>query len=306
MARVAICFPGQGSQSNMMGFDLYNKSDDYRMMLDKVFLLIPELKDIIFSEDDNRINQTRYSQPAIFSNQVAIYNLIKDKLENDVVFCGFSLGEYSAFACSGLFDYENGLDIVNARALAMDSLADSGIMYAVIGVEKDELISIVDQVNKEFNTKIEIANSNTQKQQVIAGDEYDFELVMDALKESNIRKIIKLKVSGAFHTSRFTPIAEEFCDKIKDVELAKFNSKVYSNIDGKVIEEKDMLTYFKNHMVQGVDFYQEIVNMLADGVETFIEIGEVSVLSSMIKSVNREVKLIHIKSMEDIQNLEVL
>lgn len=305
MGKIAVCFPGQGSQSNKMGYELYEKSSEYRTMLDQAFSLIPDLKEIVFSEDDVRINQTRYSQPAIYSNQVAIYNLIKDKL-SDVAFCGFSLGEYSAFACSGLYDYQTGLEIVNERAMAMDSLIDSGVMYAVIGVEKDELVSIVNQVNQELGTKIEIANLNTQKQQVIAGDQVDFDLAMDALKESSIRKIIQLKVSGAFHTSRFAPIADQFCDKIKDVELANLNKEVYSNIDGKIIEENDMLTYFKNHMVQGVDFYQEVVNMLADGIDTFIEIGEVSVLSSMIKSVNRDVKLIHIKSMEDIENLEVL
>lgn len=305
MGKIAVCFPGQGSQSNKMGYELYEKSPEYKVMLDQAFTLIPELKDIVFSEDDVRINQTRYSQPAIYSNQVAIYNLIKDKLK-DVVFCGFSLGEYSAFSCSGLFDYETGLHIVNERAIAMDSLVDSGVMYAVIGVEKKELIDIMNEINGSLGTNIELANSNTQKQQVIAGDQADFDIAMDSLKKSNIRKIIQLKVSGAFHTSRFLPVAEQFCDSIKNVRLSELDSVVYSNIDGDVVSSTDMLEYFKMHMVQGVDFYQEVNNMLSDGIDTFIEIGQVSVLSSMIKSLSRDVNLIHIKSIEDIENLEVL
>ncbi|MGL5021387.1 MAG: ACP S-malonyltransferase, partial [Mycoplasmatales bacterium] len=149
-------------------------------------------------------------------------------------------------------------------------------------------------------------NSNTEKQQVLAGVEIDFQKAIQLLKDSSIRKVIKLKVSGAFHTSRFERTASEFCKSINDIKLDDLNNDVYSNVTAKVLEKDiDMKQYFKNHMVTGVDFYNEIVNMLADGYDTFIEIGEVSVLSSMIKNVNRDVNVIHINSLEAIEKLEV-
>lgn len=306
MGKIAVCFPGQGSQKNLMGYDLYQTNDMYKKMIDQAFEILPELKTIMFNQENALINQTRYSQVAIYSNQVALYTLLKEKLPN-VGFAGFSLGEYSAFACAGLYTYEEGLEIINQRSILMDGLKNSGVMYAVIGVIKEELEQIIDNINKKLNVQLEIANCNTEKQQVLAGLEIDFIKAMSELEDTKIKKIVKLKVSGAFHTSRFLQPAKEFFKKVENMEFKELKTDVYSNITADVINtETNMKKYFEEHMVTGVAFYQEVMRMIADGYDTFIELGEIKVLGSMIKSINRDVKIIHINSLSGIESLEEL
>lgn len=301
MAKIAIIFPGQGSQKTMMGNDLYLINENYKKMIDAANGVNDKLIEVMYTENNELINDTLYSQLAIFSNQIGILELIKNRFDlSNVAYAGFSLGEYSALCAGGCFDYESGLNILNKRAIAM-SKNNAGCMYAVIGKKQEETVEIIKEINEQFNTNIQLANLNTETQQVIAGLESDFDKVMDALSQQ-IKRIIKLNVSGAFHTTYFEETADEFVNSISD---CTFNSpvNVYSNLNGRLIDSIDF-EYLKNHMVNGVRFYDEVQEMIKDGYDTFIEIGEVSVLSAMVKKTDRSVNIIHINSFESIDNLE--
>lgn len=301
MAKIAFIFPGQGSQKSMMGHSLYNTNESYKKMIDQANLVNPKLIDVMYDEGNELINDTLYSQLAIYSNQMGLLNLISKRFDiTNVAYAGFSLGEYTALCAGGCFDYETGINILNNRAHAM-SKNNSGCMYAVIGKTQEELVEIISNINAEFSTNIQIANLNTETQQVLAGLESDFDKVIESIK-AQIKRVIKLNVSGAFHTSYFSETADEFNESIKDVEFNK-PTNVYSNVTGKLVEEVNF-DYLKTHMVTGVRFYDEVKQMIADGYDTFIEIGEVSVLGAMVKKADRSLNIIHINSLESIDDLE--
>lgn len=307
MSKIAILFPGQGSQTNMMGKSIYDNNLEYKNHIDLAFKEFDKLKNVLYIMDNELINNTRYSQLAIFSNQVALFELVKPYLVNhEVAMSGFSLGEYSALCCSECFDYQTGLKIINVRSELMDTLNDSGVMYAAIGVEYDELSDIIKVINTACSVNIEIANSNTKTQQVLASSQEDFDCAMELLKDSKIKKLIKLKVSGAFHTSRFDNVANDFVSKLSNIKYELPKYKVYKNLDANIHDTSDLNVYFKDHMVNGVKFYQQILNMINDGYDTFIEISETSILNSMVKSIDRNVKLIHVKDLESLKQLEEL
>lgn len=301
MAKVAFIFPGQGSQKSMMGFDVYQANDNYKSLIDMANSVNPDLIDVMYSEGNEKINDTLYSQLAIFSNQMGLLNLIQNRFDiTDVAYAGFSLGEYTALCAGGCFDYEAGVKILDARAKAM-SKNNQGCMYAVIGKKQEELVEIMNVINTENKTNIQIANLNTETQQVLAGLESDFELVLEQI-QAQIKRVIKLNVSGAFHTSYFNETADEFNEAIKDVTFNDV-SNVYSNLTGKTVTTIDH-EYLKQHMINGVRFYDEVKQMIADGYDTFVEIGEASVLGAMVKKADRSLNIIHINSIESIDKLE--
>lgn len=301
MAKVAFIFPGQGSQKSMMGFDVYQANDNYKFLIDMANNVNPDLIDVMYNEGNEKINDTLYSQLAIFSNQMGLLKLIQNRFDTtNVAYAGFSLGEYTALCAGGCFDYEAGVKILDARAKAM-SKNNEGCMYAVIGKTQEELVEIMNTINSENNTNIQIANLNTETQQVLAGLESDFELVLEQI-QAQIKRVIKLNVSGAFHTSYFNTTADEFNEAIKDVTFNEVNN-VYSNLTGNVVTTIDH-EYLKQHMINGVRFYDEVKQMISDGYDTFVEIGEASVLGAMVKKADRSLNIIHINSIESIDKLE--
>lgn len=304
MTNIAIVFPGQGSQANLMGTS-FKENSCYQDIQKIAYQLNPELEAIINSEDDSRINQTEYSQLAICTNQLGIWNIIKNQyIPTDYAVAGFSLGEYTAFSLAGELSYETALNIVNKRAVQMAKLNGVGTMKAIIGLNYNELENLLEDLNMKYNTNITIANYNMEKQIVVAGSRNDFELIDEELTMT-ARKVVELKVSGAFHTDIFSNVAKEFTSEITEDLPINLNGRFYSNISADIETSIDS-EYLIEHMVTGVNWYNQVNKMLDDGIDTFIEIGEKSVLIPMIKKINRKVKTIHINCEESIKNLEDL
>ncbi len=304
MSNIAIVFPGQGSQGNQMGESFLN-NEIYQNCQIKAYDLQSELKAIIASKDDERINQTEYSQLAICANQLGIWQVINDMYQiSDYAVAGFSLGEYTALALAANLSPEKLLDIVYKRSLQMAKLNGVGTMKAVIGLTYDELTVVLEQLNTKHHTNISIANYNLEKQIVIAGMKSDFDKIDDELTQ-NARRIVELKVSGAFHTELFSEVASEFAQQINDYLPINLTTKLYSNVTADQISIIDA-NYLIQHMVTGVNWYAQVNKMIEDGIDTFVEIGEKSVLIPMIKKINRKLKTIHVSNEEDLIKLEEL
>lgn len=304
MNNIAVVFPGQGAQSNLMGLS-FKENVTYQEVQKIAYQYENELSTIINSEDDERINQTEYSQLAICANQLGIWQVIKEEFQiGEYATCGFSLGEYSALALAAELELSTIFDIVNKRSKQMAKLNGNGTMKAIIGLNYEELSELLSELNVKHDTNIAIANYNLEKQIVIAGSVEDFNKIDSELNEK-ARRVVELKVSGAFHTDIFTDVAKEFTQEITANLPMSLVNKFYSNVTADTLSKVDA-DYLIKHMVTGVNWYAEVNKMIADGIDTFVEIGEKSVLCPMIKKINRKVTTIHISSEEDLVKLEEL
>ncbi len=301
MSKTAIIFSGQGSQVCQMGSG-FKTNEAYRRVIETIAGVRKDINYLLQTSNQAEIDDTLNAQIALFANQIAIYQTISEQLDlQDVVYAGFSLGEYTAMCAAGVTDIPTMASIIDQRANAMAKENGNGTMKAIIGLEYPEMSEKVTELNEKYQTNIQIANYNQKNQIVLAGTEADFSKIIDELTHGKIR-VIDLKVSGAFHTDLFKNCAQSFASQIENVEF-KTVDNLYSNVTAKALSTIDG-EYLQTHMTTGVNWYPEVQQMIADGVDTFIEINEKSTLLPMIKRIDRKVNLIHVKELADLEKLE--
>ncbi len=302
MEKVAILFPGQGSQFNQMGAD-FREYPQYQAVQSELFTIIPEAKLALNGELD--INDTRYAQPILFANQIGILEVVKANFEvSDVVYGGFSLGEYSAYYATGKYDVANGLQIIQSRSSLMAEVKTTYATKVVLGLTKDSLTSVTRELNKNLEQPVIISNYNLEKQLLINFDKADTEVVTDALKQAGAKRIVDLAVSGPFHTPLYAEAANQFQQFIGETNLMPGTDNLYLNLTGRKYNGEDLAVVMHDHMLTGVAWKTEIESMIADGIETFVELGSKSVVSSMVKKINRKVTVITVETIEDLEKLE--
>ncbi len=303
MNNIAIIFSGQGSQIENMGA-AFNGDENYQSTLQQIGNVRSDINYLLTQASQVELDDTNNAQIALFANQIAILEALKAKFAiNDTVYAGFSLGEYSAICASGACSITDMACVIDKRAREMAKLNGCGHMQAVIGHDYEILSNLIDQLNIKYRTDVRIANYNQKNQMVIAATSEDLKQINDELVASKA-KVIDLKVSGAFHTMMYKQAAEQFAEQISELEFRKVDN-LYSNLHADLIDNVSS-EYLKQHMINGVNWYPQIEKMLADGVDTFVEINAKSTLLPMIKRINRQAKLIHIASLEDINKLEDL
>jgi len=293
----AFMFSGQGAQFASMGKDFYELDivkDIYKRASIKLGY---SLEEISFNEDD-RLNQTIYTQPAIFTMCVAIFEVLKDKgIKPDYVL-GLSLGEYAALYSALAFDLETGLEIIQARASIMQEVCDktNGGMIAVLGMDRE----IVERVIKEFN--YEIANYNCPGQIVVGGDKSLLKEVSEKLIENGAKRAIPLNVSGAFHTSYMDEASDKFNNFLQSASINEPNKNIIMNVTGKPYD-KDITKYMTNQVNSSVRFEDSIKYLIEQGVDEFIEIGPGKVLSGFVKKVDRKLSIKNIQFVSDLEGV---
>ncbi|MGL4590071.1 MAG: ACP S-malonyltransferase [Mycoplasmatales bacterium] len=303
MSKVAIVFPGQGSQYFQMGFDFFNEPNctKYQEIQSLLFAKNPNLKACLYEEETVALNETQNAQLGILGMELGIFAQISEKIKPDAV-AGFSLGEYSALCASGIFSVEEIIEIVAIRSKLMHESQVAGEMHAVLKVTYEELVAHL----KAIDSKLEVANYNTEQQVILSGTSDDFMRDLPKLKELGVRKIMKLKVAGPFHSSLYRETSELF-----KVELSKFKADapktdLYLNTTAQKYTTENIEEQMVKHLITGVNWYPQIKQMIADGITTFIEIGPGNTLSGMIKKIDSNVEVINIEKLEDIQKVEEL
>ncbi len=305
MSKVAILFPGQGSQFNNMGADFFEACEEYRRVVEQTYTQMPSVKDAL--EGNLDINDTRYAQPVLFSNQVGIYEVLKNRYDlSDVVYGGFSLGEYSAYYATGKFDLELGLKIISKRAEEMAVVETTYDTKIVLGLTKDKLVSCVNEINTKSNYEVMISNYNLEKQLLINFDQSDSELVTSSLKEAGAKRILDIAISGPFHTKLYAQAAANVQAFISDYDLKSQDENLYLNLTGQKYNGEELALIMHDHMLMGVQWQTEIEAMIADGVDTFVELGSKSVVSNMVKKINRKANIIQIENVTDLEKVEDL
>lgn len=305
MGKTAVIFPGQGAQYVGMAKDFYDNFEDSKKVFDEADdVLDIELKKICFEENDD-INKTEYTQPAMVAAEVAIYEHLKNAGLKADVFAGLSLGEYSALVAAGAMTLADGIKTVRRRGILMQNEVPLGMggMAAVIAMDADKIAEICENTPG----KVQIANYNCPGQIVISGEAEAVKAASAALAEAGAKRVIPLNVSGPFHSQMLVPAGEKLYDFLQGVDVAEGFAPYYCNVDAEEITDaakvKELL---KRQVYSSVRWQQTIENMIADGVDTFIEVGPGKTLTGFMKKINREVKSINIATVDDLAKLEEL
>ena len=293
--KVAFLFAGQGVQYVGMGKELYEKSNTFKSIFDK---LPSDVKDICFNGPEEDLNNTLNAQPAILATSYGIASVLKEK-GIDCEFCaGLSLGEYSALTYSGVFNIDDVIEIVRQRGSIMADALPLGTtgMAAIINSDEE---TINDVINEYEN--LGIANYNSSKQIVITGDINSIDKAIEKFKELKVRAI-KLNVSGAFHSSYLEDASVKLNEVLSNYEIKKPLKKVVFNVTGND-EDNDIKDLLTKQIKSSVLFRQSIEYMISKGVDTFIEIGPGKTLSGFVRATSKDVNVYQVETYESIEKV---
>ena len=303
MTKRAFLFAGQGAQYLGMGRELYNQYELVRSTFDEASQVLGYDVRALIDQDEEKINQTRYTQPAILTTSVAIYRLLANKgIEPDMV-AGLSLGEYSALVAAGALDFKMAVALVAKRGSFMEEAAPagSGRMVAVLNAE----VSLIEAVCQEASAigVVSPANYNTPSQIVIGGEVAAVDKAVELLKDAGVKRLIPLNVSGPFHTALLKPASERLAEVLETVEFSDFVLPLVGNTEATVMEKERVRELLTRQVMEPVRFYDSIAKMQEAGVTEFIEIGPGKVLSGFIKKIDKSAD---VRQVEDVESLNAL
>jgi len=274
-----------------MGLDLYQCTDLGKRYFDLANEIMGvDLKNIIFNGPDEILKQTQFTQPAIYLVSVILGKLLLNKNITPIAAAGHSLGEYSALTISGAFSFEIGLELVKLRAESMQKAGEimNGTMAAIIGLDKERIEEICSQ-SKESGIIVP-ANFNAPGQIVISGKTEAVKYAMNLAKEAGARKVIKLNVSGAFHSPLMSDAKNTLTSKINSIEISNPNFPIYSNVTAKpVTKSQDIKLRLIEQLDNAVLWQDTILNMIQAGITNFVEIGPGKILQGLTKRIDRNV-----------------
>ena len=299
MAKNIFLFSGQGSQYVGMAKELCENFEEANKVFETANATLGyDLKEITFNGPDEELNKTVNSQPAIMACSLCAFEIMKAKGVKFDGVAGHSLGEYAAMVASGVLTMEQGFKVIKARAEAMQKAAEAnkGAMCAVIGLPAEE----IEKTCQQIDGYVVPVNYNSTVQTVIAGEVEAVDKAVAVFTEQKAR-CMKLNVASAFHSKLMQPAADEFYEKIKDVEFNQPQVEFYSNVLGeKLTDFSDMPSLLAKHIVSPVKFTSELAEMDKAGYENYIELGPNKVLTGLVK------KTLKGKNAVNVENIKTL
>ncbi len=309
MAKISFLFPGQGAQYIGMGKDFYETFPESRVVFDKANAMLDfDILAMCF-EENQQLNETQYTQAAIFTVSEAIRVVLEKLGVKPEVCAGLSLGEYNAIVTSGALRFEDGLFLVRKRGLLMEQAVPAGVgsMAAILYLDA----TVIERICKEISGVVQIANYNSPIQTVISGEKEAVAIACNRLKEAGAKKVVPLKVSGPFHSPMLKECGNELGAILADIPFKKGNLPYIANVtaeymDVKEQEQKKVKELLKKQVFSPVLWRQSMETMLAEGVDTFIEVGPGKTLSGLIKQIDRQAKVINVERVSDLEQLTEL
>ncbi len=275
-----------------MGSDHYRFNIGYRNRCDQANdILGYRITDIMFEGPDAALTQTKYTQPALFVQAYALFEMLGH--EPDMV-AGHSLGEYTALAAAGVLAFEDALKVVQQRGELMQKAGEiqPGAMAAIIGLEDEVIESECKSLSANPDSLVIPANYNTTGQIVISGHVAAVDLAMDRMKEAGAKIVKKLPVGGAFHSPLMESAHNELNAVLDELDFCRPRSVVYSNVTGTGSESPEILREnLKKQLLYPVQWNQTLQNMYEDGARLFVETGSGNVLQGLVKRTLKEVEI---------------
>lgn len=305
MSKIAFIYPGQGAQKCGMGQDFYENSASAKAVYDMASEVLKDnmdidMKDLCFHEND-KLDLTEYTQAALVTTCLAMTKpLVETGIRPDVT-AGLSLGEYCAIAAAGGMKDEDAIRLVRKRGLLMQNTvpAGEGAMCAIMGMTGEEIEAVTDGMEG-----VSVANYNCPGQIVITGETKAVEAAAEKLKEAGAKRAVMLNVSGPFHSPMLKKAGEELAQVLEGVELSPLDVPYVTNVTAQQVTDisqtKELLA---EQVSSSVRWQQSMENLIADGVDTFIEIGPGRTLAGFMRKISRDVTVYNVGTWADVEKV---
>ncbi len=305
MSKIAFIYPGQGAQKCGMGQDFYENSASAQAVYDMASEVLKDnmdidMKDLCFHEND-KLDLTEYTQAALVTTCLAMTKpLVEAGIRPDVT-AGLSLGEYCAIAAAGGMKDEDAIRLVRKRGLLMQNTvpAGEGAMCAIMGMTGEEIEAVTDGMEG-----VSVANYNCPGQIVITGETKAVEAAAEKLKEAGAKRAVMLNVSGPFHSPMLKKAGEELAQVLEGVELSPLDVPYVTNVTAQQVTDisqtKELLA---EQVSSSVRWQQSMENLIADGVDTFIEIGPGRTLAGFMRKISRDVTVYNVGTWADVEKV---
>ncbi len=301
MGKTAFLFPGQGAQYTGMGKEFYDTYETARKVFDLASKATGlDIAELCFTEND-KLNITEYTQIAMLTCETAILKVLEEQGIKADVCAGLSLGEYGALAAAKVMELEDLFRLIRSRGIFMqEAYPVGGAMTAVLGLDADT----IRKVCEETEGIVSIANDNCPGQIVITGQEAAVQKASEKLTEAGAKRCVPLKVSGPFHSALLKGAGEKLAAELAAVEVHDPVIPYFCNVEAAPVTEASGVKELLARQVSGtVRWRESMLQMIADGVDTFIEIGPGKTLTGFLRKTDRNVKAINVETVTDLQKL---